>query len=103
MLEVLLQGNLALKEAMDEQTPVRVCRAAGSIERDGINFRQYAYEGLYLVRDMALCAPWLPFLTHLCTGCRLRHATDDYPAWPAHVLHVIAAFLHGLLVKVDMQ
>jgi hypothetical protein len=47
-----VQGNLALKVAMDLQTPVRVCRAAGMQVRDGHSYRLYAYEGLYLVRDM---------------------------------------------------
>ena len=50
-----VQGNLALKVAMDEGTPVRVCRAAGTAERAGVTYRQYAYEGLYLIQDMTLC------------------------------------------------
>lgn len=37
---------------MDKQTPVRVCRAAGTTERGGVVYRQYAYEGLYCVRSM---------------------------------------------------
>jgi SAD/SRA domain len=57
--QVLKAGNAGLKLAYDEQTPVRVCRAAGSIVRDGVSFRQYAYEGLYLVRATDLCAPTL--------------------------------------------
>ena len=47
-----LQGNLALKISMDLKTPVRVCRAAAMQERDGHNYRMYAYEGLYLVMQM---------------------------------------------------
>lgn len=38
---------------MDMQTPVRVCRAAAMQERNGRMYRMYAYEGLYLVQEMA--------------------------------------------------
>lgn len=47
-----MQGNLALKTSMDMVTPVRVCRAAGMQARNGREYRMYAYEGLYLVKDM---------------------------------------------------
>lgn len=52
-----MQGNLALKMSMDLQTPVRVCRAASSRERNGTVFRMYSYAGLYIVKEMKRCGP----------------------------------------------
>lgn len=55
-----MQGNLALKIAYDEGTPVRVCRAAGeggTRPDTALTFRQYSYEGLYLITEMKQCAP----------------------------------------------
>lgn len=74
-----MQGNLALKVAQDMRTPVRVCRAAGIVQRDGLVFRLYAYEGLYLVTDMRLCA--------LCTAASVLALpfTMQLPGDTAHL------------------